>query len=105
MEGLISKTAGTEWSSSPFDKELVAMRGTWQKVETENLFNDQYNLGKIRIHDNSVVAVRNDVRDGMCRCAWCGKTMTIKEFEEHQKAAAKMKVDCEHAEENGGKPV
>lgn len=47
-------------------------RGKWVKVETEHLFNDQYNTAKVRVHDSQVQAIRNDAREGKGKCKYCG---------------------------------
>lgn len=106
MEVLISKTAGASYSSSDYDKQLVAMRGTWQKVDTEYLFSDQYNLKScdLRVMDRHIVAVRNDVRNGKVHCNCCGKQFVdLQAYTNHLEEVAHKKCDCTNLNGDGKK--
>lgn len=104
MEVLISKHAGSEYNRNEHNMNLVAMRGTWQKVETEHLFNNQYNLEHIRVFDSDIVAVRNDVRNGMVHCDNCGKQFKDEEgFKKHLEEVEAKKCDCKNIDGCGKK--
>ena len=76
MKILISKTPVVTGASSyteQYRKDIEAMAGTWQEVETEHLFCDQFNIKKLRVHCRHVEAIRGDVREGLYKCAYTGK--------------------------------
>ena len=54
--------------------QLKKLEGKWLDVETEHLFNDQYNIKapSIRVYDSMIEAVRNDARPGLGKCKYCG---------------------------------
>jgi hypothetical protein len=62
-----------------FKKMLEAIEGQWLDVETEHLFDDQFNTGPIpgvseygmRIMLNCVADIQDDVRVGVVKCGWC----------------------------------
>lgn len=47
------------------------MAGKWLKVETDYLFNNQYNTATHRIMDSQVSAVKDDARKGRGVCQYC----------------------------------
>ena len=75
----------TSASFMPYSQEwlnkIEAIQGHWIPVETDYLFNAQFNTGPIegvtdnglRITANSVDAIENDIRPFKTRCDWCGK--------------------------------
>lgn len=50
------------------------LEGKWLEVETDFLFNNQYNIKTpaIRVYDSMIDAVKNDSREGMGKCKYCG---------------------------------
>ena len=50
---------------------LIANEGQWIEVETDYLFNNQYNTAEYRICDCMVEAVRDDVRANKGKCRYC----------------------------------
>lgn len=77
----IKENAGSEYSSKPWDKTIVTLRGQWVEVDTTYLFNNQYNLKNydLRVMDESVEAVRDDARPGKVKCGYCGKMFSSME--------------------------
>ena len=76
MKILISKepvVTGCGPHVEQYRKDLQAIAGTWQEVETEHLFCDQFNIKKLRVHCRHVEAIRGDVREGLYKCAYTGK--------------------------------
>lgn len=62
--------------------------GAWVEIETEHLFNDQYNITLdgvgIRIFDADITEIQNDARAGACKCGYCGKTFsTLDDYKKH----------------------
>lgn len=58
-----------------WSKSLRKVQGQWLEVETEFLFQDQYNTTSgLHIMQKDVVDIEGDVREGKARCGWCGKT-------------------------------
>ena len=63
-----------EWA-----KMLRAVEGKWLEVETDHLFDDQFNTAPIpgvsqngmRIMIESVSEIEGDVRQGVIKCRWC----------------------------------
>lgn len=61
---------------------LRKLAGQEVEVETEYLFSDQYNTPPIegisdiglRIFDRYVESIIDDIRPGMLKCSWCGRT-------------------------------
>jgi len=80
---------GRDWAA-----KMDAIAGTELEVETKYLFTDQYNTGPIkgvakqglRIMDEYVDEVIDDVRIGRGKCNWCGKH------------SVKSEKGCEHCE-------
>ena len=71
-------------------KDFVeAHGGEWVKVDTDNLFNNQYSLlnHPYTLNDSMVSAVRDDVRQGIGKCRYCGSI--VREGEECTKYASK----------------
>lgn len=69
-----------------YNRDLQEIKGTWQEVDTTHLFLDQYNLKnyEYRILDKDVEAVKDDIRDGIIQCGYCGKTfLSFSEYEKH----------------------
>jgi hypothetical protein len=62
-----------------FEKQIRAIEGAWVPVETDHLFEDQFNTTPIsgvtkngmRILLRDVIEIRNDVRHGVIKCRWC----------------------------------
>lgn len=68
----ISDTAGNGYSD--YGKKLKALRGKVVEVETEYLFDDQYNTTNgLRVMDHDVVEVINDQRRSRVKSSWSGK--------------------------------
>lgn len=64
------------------------IQGKWVEVDTAHLFHNQYNIAgyDIRVMDESVEAVRDDIRAGIIGCGYCGKQFTSPEaLEAHYK--------------------
>lgn len=66
---------------------LIENRGKWLSVDTDHLFNNQYNVDGFRIHDTDIQAVINDPRKDLAICKYCGEM--IHETEPHLK-----EVEC-----------
>lgn len=54
-------------------KFLNENAGKFVKVETDYLFNDQYNTAKFRLFDSQISEVQNDERINKGKCKYCGK--------------------------------
>lgn len=62
-----------------FSKMLEKVQGQWLEVETDHLFNDQFNTAPIegvtalglRVMHSDVVAIEGDIRHGIKKCYWC----------------------------------
>lgn len=66
-----------------YRKDLNAMAGTWQTVETKYLFCDQFNIKTLRVHQRHVEAIQGEVREGLFKCANTGKqSYDMKDIEE-----------------------
>ena len=62
------------------------IKGQWVEVDTTHVFNNQYNIVgyNIRVMDESVEAVRDDVRAGVVGCGYCGKQFhSMEELQAH----------------------
>ena len=67
------------------DKEFVAWleanAGKWFTVDTQHLFNNQYNLkgarNRFRIMDSMVSKVREDAREHYSVCGYCGTKLGL----------------------------
>jgi hypothetical protein len=75
MKIKLKENAGNEYSKKPYDITLVSLRGQWVDVDTTHVFNDQYNLlnYNIRVFDVQIEAVRDDIRESIVQCGYCGK--------------------------------
>lgn len=64
----------TGWSmgrdQNTYKTKLESLRGKWVEVETTYLFNNQYNVEGLRLHDEHIVEIKNDQRYGP---TWEGK--------------------------------
>ncbi len=66
--------------NSKFSKMLESVAGTWLEVETEFLFNDQFNTVPVegvtehglRVMLEDVEEIEGDIRQGVVKCHWCG---------------------------------
>ena len=85
------------------EKYLTALnnhRGEWVNVETERLFNNQYNITLdgcgIRVFDDDITAVKDDARKNAVTCGYCGKTFpNMDEYKKHvSENIGKAKKDC-----------
>lgn len=77
MQVKIKKNAyvfASNYGGNGFRETLQKLEGKWLDVETDFLFNDQYNIKEpnIRVYDSMIEAVRNDARNGMGKCKYCG---------------------------------
>lgn len=57
-------------------KFLKANEGKFVKVETEHLFNNQYNTAKFRLFDSHISEIKDDARIGKGVCKFCGYAAT-----------------------------
>lgn len=58
--------------------------GEWIEIETDYLFNNQYNtVDGRRIYDQDVSEIENDARANMGRCRYCGAMIRRGEDEKH----------------------
>jgi hypothetical protein len=65
--------------NTKFQTILKAVEGTWLDVETDHLFDDQFNTAPIpgvsesgiRLMIEDVAAIEGDVRHGLVKCSWC----------------------------------
>jgi len=65
-----------------FADMLKKVQGQWLEVETDHLFDDQYNTPPVpgvselglRVMDHSVAEIEGDVRPRATKCWYCGKT-------------------------------
>lgn len=75
-------------SSKGYQQWLDDNAGQWVEVDTDYLFNNQYNTtsiingdgslhGGYRLYDSQIDAVRNDARVGMGKCKYCGKMVSF----------------------------
>lgn len=79
-------------ANAEYKKALRENSGKWLEVETEYLFENQYNVSFGRIFDNMVAAVRDDARLNMGRCKYCGAL--VRKGEEEKHFAEKEKEGC-----------
>jgi len=62
-----------------YERQMAAVAGTWLDVETEHLFQDQFNTGPIegvsanglRVNVRDVEEIEDDARIGVVKCSWC----------------------------------
>lgn len=65
--------------SEEFYEMLKKVQGKWLEVETDHLFNDQFNTAPIegvsplglRVAHSEVAAIEGDIRQGIKKCYWC----------------------------------
>lgn len=69
MQILIKDKDSLSWSRENY---LHGVAGTWLNVETEHLFNNQYNTGKFRVMDCDIQAIKDDIRPFKSKCGYCG---------------------------------
>lgn len=71
------------------------LAGFYLEVETDYLFNDQYNTKTLRVYDSQVCEVVGDVRSGWCKNKYTGKMVQVgKEAEYLQGEKAKVGTAC-----------
>ena len=73
--------------------------GEFVEVETDFLFNDQYNTTieghGIRLFDKDITEVVNDKRKGAVKCSYCGKCFaSMDEYKAHIEAVKKEAHNC-----------
>ena len=80
-------------------KALLKDTYEWVDVETDTVFDDQYNTATRRIFDRDIVRLYGDVRilyPDLCTCGYCGKLCLSKADYERHVAEEKSKVGkCE----------
>ncbi|MBQ3799804.1 MAG: hypothetical protein II837_05845 [Treponema sp.] len=80
-------------------KALLKDTYEWVDVETDTVFDDQYNTATRRIFDRDIVRLYEDVRilhPDLCTCGYCGKLCLSKADYEKHVAEEKSKVGkCE----------
>lgn len=79
---------GNSQGTAEMKKFLEENAGKLVQVETEHLFNNQYNTDRFRIMDSQVEEVVNDAREGKGRCKYCGAIIRRSEM------ACYHKVEC-----------
>jgi hypothetical protein len=82
-ENAFVSTCGFNPRSKAYAEFIKENGGKWIDVETEHLFNNQYNTEHFRVMDMEVEAVREDARIGSGKCKYCGKM--VREGEECHK--------------------
>lgn len=60
--------AGVGPVATKYYEDLKALEGTWQLVEPDHLFNDQFNIAKLRVYARHVEAVKGELREGLYCC-------------------------------------
>jgi len=78
-ENCFVSTCGYNPDSKEFIAFIEANRGKWVDVETEHLFENQYNTEKFRVMDRHICAVREDARIGKGKCVYCGGLVSVGE--------------------------
>jgi hypothetical protein len=78
MKALIRKTA-SDWGNKNNRKPeslhnyLLANQGKWVTIDTQHLFNDQFNtVDGFRIFDNHIQMIQDDERATIGKCKYCG---------------------------------
>ena len=72
------------------------LSGFYLEVETDHLFNNQYNTAKFRVFDSQISEVVNDVRQKYCVNKYTGKMLEIgKESEYLAEEKAKVNTACQ----------
>jgi len=71
MKALIKSKEQLGWTR---DGKLSSLAGQWVTVETDSLFDNQYNIKEhnLRIFDGDIERIVNDARIGKGKCAYCG---------------------------------
>lgn len=69
----IKKNAYVWSDNSKMRTFLKENEGELLQVETQHLFNDQYNAEGFRLYDTHISEVINDARIGKGKCKYCGK--------------------------------
>lgn len=78
---LVDRPSVSFSSGEDYRKRVLAIGGEWLHVETEHLFNDQFNCENenpaefengLRIYQSMVQDIENDVRIGAAKCLYCG---------------------------------
>lgn len=100
MKILIKPDATSYSMGTPavYRNALESIRGQWVEVETDYLFQDQFNtvpmLGGngLRIMMDQVVAIQDDAREGKAKCRYCGHHDELSQFQTLQ---ACPKKGCE----------
>ena len=64
------------WQNTEMNNWLKNNWGKLVEVETDHLFDNQYNTEKYRILDANVCEVLNDARTGKGKCNYCGNMLT-----------------------------
>jgi hypothetical protein len=75
------------YNSNGLREVLKKLEGKWLEVETDHLFNDQYNIKEpsIRVYDSMIDEVKDDERAGKGKCGYCGKMLNTGEIcEKHE---------------------
>lgn len=80
MQIKIKADAYASGNNPQYTKWIEDNRGKWVEVETDHLFNNQYNTDTARIYDTQIDAVRDDARVNMGKCSYCGTMMHQKEL-------------------------
>lgn len=79
------QVGGNGEHSNRYRKALESIEGTWVEVETDYLFQSEFNTGPIeglsenglKIAATYVEAVQDDARIGKMRCNYCGTTSIV----------------------------
>lgn len=60
--------------SNSYKKELRDLKGKWIDINTNYLFKNQYTTKEgLRILDADIIATKNDIRNNVHTCRYCGK--------------------------------
>ena len=69
---LVEKPAFTYPCEQSYIDIIRGIAGKWVEVETEHLFDDQYNVAEARVFEKHVVKIEDDARIGRMKCQNCG---------------------------------
>lgn len=75
MKALIKNVEQLGYSSNhDYREKLRSLAGQWVTVETDHLFENQFNIKEhnLRIFDGDIERVTNDARIGLGKCKYCG---------------------------------
>lgn len=65
--------AGGAFSPQGYRETLQELSGQWVDIETEHLFDNQYNTANgLRLYDTMIDAIEDEAREGKQKCGWCG---------------------------------